>query len=88
MTLLGKLDDLAGAVTGIVKWALFISIFIWVTDSMSAGLFEETSTGSYLFGPVSSLAPGLFGLLSDIYPSIMDIFENSQDFIQQEEQQV
>jgi len=81
MTLLGSLDDLAGALMGIVKWAFFISIIIWIYESYAGEFENETIRTSYLYGPVSGLAPGLIGFFSGLYPSFMEIFDHSMEQI-------
>lgn len=83
MTLLGSLDDIAGAVMSAVKWALFISIFLWIYESFGGQIDEELTTTSYLYGPISTFAPGIFRVFSGLFPHIMDYFDQSKDLINQ-----
>jgi len=85
MTLLGNLDDVAGSLMGIVKWALFISIFLWIYESFGGGISDETTKTSILFGPISSFAPGLFRMFSGLYPFFIDFFDQSRELIRQKE---
>ena len=78
MTLLGSLDDLVGALMGVVKWALFISIFFWIFESFGGKISESTSEDSMLYEPIASFAPGLFNLFSGLFPSFMAIFDTSK----------
>ena len=85
MTLLGSIDDVAGAILGIVKWALMLSIFFWLYDSFGGGFSESIIGNSYLYSPVSKFAPGLLGLVSGIFPFIQEFFENSKDFVKKQD---
>ena len=85
MTLLGNLDDIAGSVLGIVKWALFISIFFWIFDSFGGKINPETVDSSLLYSPIVSFAPGIFGLFSGLYPYFIDFFEQSKEFMNKQE---
>lgn len=85
MTLFGSLDDITGAILGIVKWALVLSIFLWVFGSFGGKLDTELTTDSIFYQPVSGFAPKLFGMISAIFPFIEEFFNNSQEFIKEKE---
>lgn len=85
MTLLGSLDDIAGSLLGIAKWALFISIFFWIYHSFGGSLSEDKTKASYLYEPIVSFAPMLFDLVSGFFPHFMDFFEHSEELINQQE---
>jgi len=85
MTLLGSIDDLAGALLGVIKWALMLSIFFWLYESFGGGFSEETVSDSYLYDPVSNFAPGLLKLVSGVFPFIQEFFENSKDFVKNQD---
>ena len=85
MTLLGGLDDLAGAVMGVLKWALFISIFFWIYESFGGSLSNHQFRSSYLYEPISAIAPGLFRLFSGLYPMFMELFDHSKELVDQPE---
>ncbi|MEO9966112.1 MAG: CvpA family protein [Reichenbachiella sp.] len=85
LTLLGSVDDIIGSIIGIVKWALFISIFIWIFESFGGRISEEATQGSMLFDPVAVLAPKLFDMLSAFFPYFMDFFEQSKELVKQQE---
>lgn len=84
LTLLGNLDDIAGSLLGVVKWALFISIAFWIYHSFGGTIEEEKVQTSFLFEPVSSFAPFLFDLVSGLFPHFMDFFEHSEEIINQQ----
>ncbi len=85
MTLLGSIDDIAGAILGIVKWALILSIFFWLFESFAGGFDEDTIADSYLYKPISKFAPNLLNLVSGIFPFIQEFFENSKEFVKQQD---
>lgn len=85
MTLFGSIDDIVGAVLGIVKWALVISIFFWVFNSFGGKFSSEVTAESFLYEPVSSFAPSLFSLVSSVFPFIEEFFNNSREFIKEKE---
>jgi len=64
--LLGFLNKLTGAVFGILKGALLLSILIFVINYFNFGdyLFkEEARTKSMFYEPVESIAPALYSWL-------------------------
>jgi membrane protein required for colicin V production len=85
MTLFGSIDDIIGAVLGVVKWALVLSIFFWIFSSFGGKFSAEVTSDSFLYDPVSSFAPNLFGIISSIFPFVEEFFNNSKDFIKEKE---
>lgn len=82
LTLLGSLDDLAGAVLGVFKWGIVISILFWIFGSLGISLPESAQEDSYLYDPVTTIAPALFNFVSGVFPFIQEFFEKSQEFVQ------
>lgn len=85
MTLLGSLDDIIGSLMGIVKWALFISIFFWIFESFGGKISESSSEDSMLYEPIASFAPGLFNMFSGLFPYFMEFFEHAKEMVNQQE---
>ncbi len=81
MTLLGNLDDVAGAITGVAKWVLFISIFIWIYESFAGNHIAEMAKTSILYEPISTIAPGVFRIFSALYPTFMEMFDTGHEMI-------
>ena len=78
--MLGFLNKLAGAVFGIFKGALFISIFIFIVGYISSGHYffkKETRESSILYTPIASIAPAMF--------SWIDPGKFKFDFLEKEE---
>lgn len=82
LTLLGSVDNLAGALIGILKWALALSILIWISNSFGIYLPEHFKEKANLYPLVSSFAPTLVGYLTTLFPFIEDLLELIHDFIQ------
>lgn len=85
LTLLGSLDDVIGGLMGILKWALFISIFLWIFESFGGKVDKGTIDGSILYHPIVSFAPKLFDLFSGLFPYFIDFFEHSKELLNQQE---
>ena len=83
MTLLGGLDDAAGGLLGIAKWALFASFFFWIFFAFGGTISDSVKHSSLLFEPITSLAPWLFGFFSNIFPYFMDYFDQTNEIINQ-----
>lgn len=86
MTLLGNLDDLAGSLLGVFKWALMISIFFWIFTFFDIRISESYSSGTYVFPIVESLAPWLMEKLAVVFPFIQDFIDQSKEMIRDDKQ--
>ncbi|MBN2614264.1 MAG: CvpA family protein [Bacteroidales bacterium] len=65
--LLGFLNKMAGAVFGILKGALFLSIVIFVINYFDGGrsvIKKETAEKSIFYEPIESIAPTLYSWLN------------------------
>lgn len=79
--MLGFLNKLAGAIFGIFKGALFISIFIFIVGYVSSGHYffkKETRDSAILYKPISSIAPAMFSWI-DPGKFDFDFFDNEAD---------
>lgn len=64
--LLGFLNKAAGAVFGVFKGALYLSVLFFLINYFDPGhhlIKEETRSKSLLYGPVESVAPALYSWL-------------------------
>lgn len=84
VTLLGSLDDVAGSLIGIVKWALFTSIFFWFFESFGGKINQSTIEESILYKHIASFAPSLFNLFSGFFPYFIDFFQQSEGLVNQQ----
>ncbi len=70
LTLLGAFDSFAGAILGLVKWAIMISLLFWVAHSFEFKLPEQFTDGSVVFPFILPLAPKLVAALNNYTPII------------------
>ena len=68
----GVLDNFAGAVVGVVKWALLLSILHWVMSSLSINLPEFLTKNSKILPIITGFAGDVSHFIATIFPS----FEN------------
>lgn len=68
----GLVDNVAGALIGIAKWALMLSIFLWVMDSLKIDIPNSVSGNSKILPLVTGFAGQVGSFISTIFPS----FEN------------
>lgn len=86
LTLLGSLDDLAGGLVGALKWALMISIFLWIGEFFDIGIASDYSEGTVIFPYVYAIAPFLLDLLAVLFPFIQDMLDNGRELLEDQEQ--
>ncbi len=83
MTLLGGLDNFAGAVLGLLKWTFGVSLVLWFAQSMNIGVTAESAEGTYIYPIVASTAPFVVESFSQYLPFIQEVFEGLKEkFIQ------
>lgn len=87
LTLLGSIDDIAGALIGLLKWALTISIFIWLLSFFNVSLDPEYTDNAKVYPYVASIAPYMVEKLSFILPYFQELFENGKELIDDGEAQ-
>lgn len=80
-TLLGSFDNAAGALVGILKTALFLSVLNWGFVKMGFAFPEKLSEESLLYGYMAALAPLLAEFLVSIFPSLGQLFEKVGNFL-------
>jgi membrane protein required for colicin V production len=87
LTLLGSLDDLAGAIIGVLKWALTISIFVWLFTFFEIEMNPEFIESSVIYPYIAAIAPYLFDTFSFLGPIFKEFFDNGKELIKPKEQQ-
>jgi membrane protein required for colicin V production len=73
-TLLGKMDQAAGALLGLFRAAFMLSVVFWILDSLRISLPEDWVNNSWLYPAISAFAPWVASWLSEIFPAFKDIF--------------
>jgi membrane protein required for colicin V production len=82
LTVLGSVDNFAGSILGIFKWALGVSFLILISSSLGISLPEKYTEEAGLYHFIESLAPTVIGYLTVIFPFIEDFFEFVKSFLE------
>lgn len=82
LTLLGALDNFAGAIIGLLKWALGVSIILWLAASADINISKDMKEGTQIYPVVASIAPYLFEKLSAWMPYVYEVFNQVKSLVQ------
>ncbi|WP_436514724.1 CvpA family protein [Ekhidna sp. To15] len=88
MTPFGTLDNVAGAVAGLLKWAFLLSIVLWVFESVGFDLVERYGDKTMLFPYIVDIGPTVFGWLGYVIPFIQDLIDSMENMSQSRESYV
>nr|MBI1228662.1 CvpA family protein [Cytophagales bacterium] len=77
LTILGVFDSFAGAVLGMVKWSIMISLLLWVAHSFEFHFPETWTSGSVIYPLLLPITPSLVAFLDQYTP----IIENTIDAV-------
>jgi len=80
MTLLGGVDKFAGAVVGIVKWAIGLSIILWLTNNFGIELPGQDEE-LVLYPFLAELGPNLIASLDVILPFAEEMLDSIKELI-------
>jgi len=78
-TPLGAVDNLAGAIIGVIKWALMLSIVLWVMTSLSINLPDFLTKNSKIMPVISGFASQVSHFISTIFPSFENFIRTLED---------
>lgn len=70
-TVLGTFDNFAGAVLGLFKWTVMLSLLFWVGKSFEYHLPDHLVKDAVIYPAITPIAPALVSLL-DAYTPIID----------------
>lgn len=73
-TLLGHVDQAAGAALGLLKAVFLLSVSLWILDALHLDLPEKWTSESWLLPRVESFAPQISLWLADFIPFFKDVF--------------
>ena len=73
LTLLGNLDDLAGAILGIVKWAFILSILLWLVYQSPISIPQKHTQDTVIFPYLVQFGPLIIDKVSTILPYCKDL---------------
>jgi len=74
-TFLGRMDAVAGAFLGLVKYAFSLSILLWLVDSFKIRLPDSWVADSKLYPLVAQVAPTLASFFGDFLPFFKETFK-------------
>lgn len=74
-TFLGRVDAVAGALLGLLKYAFSISILIWIVESFKLELVTEWTRDSILYPLVAQVAPRVSSFFGDFLPFFKETFK-------------
>jgi len=80
MTLLGGVDKFAGAIVGIVKWAIGLSIILWLTLNFGVELPGQDEE-LVLYPFLADLGPNIISALDVILPFAEEMLESIKELI-------
>lgn len=78
----GIIDNLAGAVIGIFKWALLLGIVMWVMSSLDINVPILASEDSRILPFVTDFTGMASDFISTIFPSFEDFVHTIEDLFQ------
>lgn len=80
ITALGVFDKLGGAVLAVFKYALGLSVLIWILDKMDVDLPAGWISDSVVYPYLEPLAQWMWDLIAVIFPVATDFFEKVRDY--------
>ncbi|WP_017730012.1 CvpA family protein [Nafulsella turpanensis] len=75
MTFFGTFDNLIGAMVGLLKWALALSVLIWLINTLEVKLPAEAVADSFVYPVLEPFAPQVFGMMGDVLPAIQNLLQ-------------
>ncbi len=75
-TPLGVVDKLAGAILALFKWALGVSVVLWILDTFGLSLPDNWTDGSYLYPYLRPMSEELMSWIAVVIPFANDLFES------------
>ena len=82
MTLLGSFDSITGAIAGLLKWTLVLSLLIWFVSNYLYYPLDDIGEDAIVYPLVASLAPLLFDALSALLPYLQNLTLPGNDYQQ------
>jgi membrane protein required for colicin V production len=76
LTFFGVFDSIFGAILGVIKWALVISVVLWVFKAVGISLPKEYVDDSLVFPLIAAIGPTAFEWAGAILPFFGDIFDS------------
>ena len=80
-TLLGNLDDIAGAIVGFLKWSFGLSVILWLMNRAEVGVPDSYTEGSIIFPYLVKYGPYLIDAFSNVVPFGKGIVDSINELI-------
>ena len=71
---LGPVDEVGGALVGLVRTTFVFSIALWIVDSLKLAFISEWTEDSWLYPMVAGVAPKFTDWISGFFPFFKDVF--------------
>lgn len=81
-TPLGVVDNLAGAILGVAKWALALSIILWVMSGLNVHMPEYFTENSRVMPFISGFASQVGDFISTIFPSFDNFIQTLEELFE------
>ena len=72
---LGRIDEAAGGILGLLKTAFLLSVGLWLIDSLHVTFIDEWMKESKVAPLIAGIAPVVTSWVSEFIPAFHDIFE-------------
>lgn len=82
LTLLGAVDNIAGALLSAIKWAFGLSVILWLSATFDVGIPEDWERESMLYPYLLPFAPAVVDFFSAIVPFAHDLFDTLKEMLQ------
>lgn len=84
MTLLGKVDNLVGALVGILKWAFLLSLLLWLSASVGIHVPLDLREDTMIYPVIEGFAPMAVDRLGNFVPFIEGLIETVNEMFEGE----
>jgi len=81
VSILGSLDNVGGAVLGVLKATFILSTLMWLIDSANILLPQNLTEGTVVYPYLVKFSPALLGLGSKIIPFAKDLIQSMNELI-------
>ncbi|MEM6641484.1 MAG: CvpA family protein [Bacteroidota bacterium] len=79
VTILGLVDNIAGAVIGLFKWGILVSIALWILNTVGFDTERQFGTKSVIYPHIVAAGPMVFGWFGSVIPHIQDLIDSLMD---------
>jgi membrane protein required for colicin V production len=82
LTILGSMDNIAGAILGFFKTVFILSLLIWIADSFSFSIPENWTSDSKTISYIEPIAPVVIDAFDDFTPIIKNTIASIQELVE------